>query len=133
MMNPFRSDETTTTARRWLGLAASGILCFTLAACASEPPPPAEPVEPELVEQKRPEPKPQPPQPVHRIQLQYPDGPVTFTSRCDYSAYVDKLRTVHSSDRNVHAALKHVENQGYGCEGRIERLEEYLRNLGALD
>lgn len=105
-------------------------LTLGLGACASQPEPqPA----PEPVPQPEPEPKPEPPVPTYTVELDYPDGPVAFTSRCDYGTYIDTLREVHSNDRNVHAVLKHVEKQAYDCKGRAAALEDYLRNLGALD
>lgn len=107
------------------------IMAMVLGACASEPPPEPEPVEPEPVSE--PQPKPQPPRPVYTIELDFPDGPVSFTSHCDYSEYLDRLRSVHSSDRNVHTVFEHIENQGYGCDDRISALRDYLRNLDALD
>lgn len=107
------------------------VLAMMLGACASEPPPEPEPVEAEPVTE--PQPKPQPPRPVYTIELDFPDGPVSFTSHCDYSEYLDKLRSVHSSDRNVHAVFEHIENQAFECDGRISALRDYLRNLDALD
>lgn len=105
-------------------------LGIVLSACASEPPQQPEPV-PEPVQQPAPEPAPKP-DPTYSVNLEYPDGPVTFTSRCDYSPYIDALRSVHSSDRNVHAVLAYVENGNHGCSGRVAALEDYLRNLDAL-
>jgi hypothetical protein len=107
------------------------VLAMMLGACASEPPPEPEPVEPEPVSE--PQPKPQPPRPVYTIELDFPNGPVSFTSHCDYSDYLGKLRSAHSSDRNVHAVFEHIENQSFECEGRISALRDYLRNLDALD
>lgn len=106
------------------------VLALMLGACASEPPPEPAPVEPEPVAEQ---PKPQPPRPVYTIELDFPDGPVSFTSHCDYSEYLDKLRSVHSSDRNIHAVFEHIENQSYGCDDRSDALRDYLRNLDALD
>lgn len=115
------------TSKRMQGtlLALVAGFCLAMAGCATEPPAP----EPQPVV----EPKPEPPKPVFTIELQYPNGPVVFESQCNYSPYLDALRSVHSSDRNVHAVFKHIEEQGYSCDGRVERLEGYLHNLGALD
>ena len=106
------------------------VLGLALSACASEPPQQPAP-EPEPVQQPAPEPAPKP-EPTHNVNLQYPDGMVTFTSRCDYSPYLDRLRSVHSSDQNVHAVLRYIENSSNDCAGRVAAMEDYLRNLDAL-
>lgn len=120
----------TVQLRRFGALILASWLALALGACATQPEPQPEP---EPVQQPAPEPKPEPPAPTYDVELDYPDGTVTFTSSCDYTGYVSKLRDVHSSDQNVHAVLKYVEKQSFNCPERINALEDYLRNLGALD